>query len=304
MREPLQIDINEFFIHLVSERGLSENTVKAYQRDLESLTEFCDKLNITQWSDIDFHMARGFPSKLHQSGRSGRSIQRTLSAARTFFRYLGREERIDKNPFDGLRAPKSQKRLPVTLNTDEAVSLVNVETNEPIDFRDRACVELFYSSGLRVSELVALNIDSIDLTEAIAIVVGKGNKTRHLPVGAQALEAIKKWLIYREHLAHPHEKSLFVSARGKRLAVRSIQKRIELLSLRQGLNKHVSPHMLRHSFASHMLESSGNLRAVQELLGHADISTTQIYTHLDYQHLAAVYDRSHPRAKRAKKKPK
>ena len=298
----LQHDIEEFINHLASERGLSKNTRKAYQRDLNCLLDYCKQRSIKAWSEIDFRIARGFPARLYQSGQSGRSIQRSLSAARAFFRYLGREEKVENNPFDTLKSPKTKKGLPETLNTDEAVSLVTIEATEPIEFRDRAFLELFYSSGLRVSELAALNIESIDLIEGIAIVVGKGNKTRHVPVGRHAVEALTSWINHRSDLANPDEKALFISKRGSRLAVRSIQKRIEILSARQGLNKHVSPHMLRHSFASHMLESSGNLRAVQELLGHADISTTQIYTHLDYQHLASVYDRSHPRAQRNRKK--
>jgi integrase/recombinase XerC len=300
LTESIRQDIDLFIGHLKTERGLSPHTISAYQRDLHCLLEFVANAGITDWSDLDHRRARMFPAKLHQRGLSGRSIQRTLSAARALFRYLGRQANLQHNPFDGVKAPKAQKSLPATLNTDEVAALVDFDPATPLDFRDRAMLELVYSSGLRVSELASTNIDSINSTEQTIRVTGKGNKTRQLPVGRHAMSAIADWLRHRNRYAAADEKALFTSQKGQRLGIRSIQKRVDLWARRRGLAQHVHPHMLRHSFASHMLESSGDLRAVQELLGHADIATTQIYTHLDYQHLAEVYDRSHPRARRKK----
>ncbi len=291
-------DIDAFAIHLESERGLSPHTVSAYRRDIDKLGKFASSLEIDQWADLDHRRARLFPARLHQAQISGRSIQRTLSAARVFYRYLIREKRLQHNPFEGLRAPKSRKNLPHTLNTDEAAALVDFQTDTAIGIRDRAILELLYSSGLRVSELATLDLNQLDIAESIVTVTGKGRKTRRVPVGHHALEALRRWLATRSSLVDSGQTAVFTTLKGRRLSIRSIQVRLDYWARRRGLDKHVHPHMLRHSFASHLLESSGDLRAVQELLGHADISTTQIYTHLDYQHLARVYDSAHPRARK------
>jgi len=302
LKDTIRQDIEHFIGHLETERGLSPHTLNAYRQDLERLESFLKDAGIDDWRRLDARRARLFPARLHRLGRSGKSIQRSLSAARSLFRYLGRERRVSQNPFDGLKAPRSAKKLPQTLNTDEVGSLVEFATVEPIDYRDHAMLELVYSSGLRVSELASLDLGDINLPEAIVTVLGKGRKTRQVPIGRMAVVALEEWLKVRAGLTTSDQQGLFTTLKGSRLSVRSIQQRVELRARRQGLAKHVHPHMLRHSFASHLLESSGDLRAVQELLGHADIATTQIYTHLDYQHLAAVYDRAHPRARRKKRK--
>ena len=302
MREGAQREVSDFLRHLEFERRLSPNTVAAYTRDLAALTRFMEGSGIDCWRRLDPGRARLFPARLHQAGQSPRSVARCLSAARSFYRYGTRRGVFVHNPFDGIRAPKRERLLPKTLNTDEAGTLVEIKPLTDIEYRDRALLELVYSCGLRVSETTALDLGDIDLGEAILTTTGKGRKTRQVPVGRQALEALRDWLPRRERLAAAAEPAVFVSQRGRRLGVRAVQQRISGWAVRQGLDRHVHPHMLRHSFASHLLESSGDLRAVQELLGHSDISTTQIYTHLDYQHLAKVYDSAHPRARR--KKPK
>ncbi len=291
-------DVDAFLRHLADERRLSGHTVTAYRRDLDTLGDFADDRGIGEWSGIDHRAARAFPARLHQRGQAGRSIQRVLSAARSLYRYLLREHRVQLNPFDGVRAPKSPRPLPATLNADEAGQLVAIETRTDIDYRDRALLELVYSSGLRVSETAALNLADLDLAEHVVTTTGKGDKTRRVPVGRFAARAIRDWLSRRTAFVEADQPAVFTTLTGRRLSVRAIQKRVDLHARRQGLDRRVHPHMLRHSFASHLLESSGDLRAVQELLGHADISTTQIYTHLDYQHLADVYDKAHPRARK------
>jgi integrase/recombinase XerC len=291
-------DVLEFCRHLVSERALATHTVNAYRRDIELLQGFADNRDIEQWSDLDHRAARTYPARLHQAGYAGRSIQRALSSARALYRFLLRRQRVRHNPFDGVRAPKSSRELPDTLNVDEASQLVSINTLSDIDFRDRALLELVYSCGLRVAETAALDIVDIDLAERMLTTTGKGSKTRRVPIGRMAANALGEWLLRRTSLATPGETAVFTTLRGSRLGVRAIQKRVDLHGRRQGLPRHVHPHMLRHSFASHLLQSSGDLRAVQELLGHANIATTQIYTHLDYQHLASVYDKAHPRARK------
>ncbi|KAA3629067.1 MAG: tyrosine recombinase XerC [Proteobacteria bacterium] len=291
-------DVAAFVRHLESERRLSANTVTAYRRDIGRLADFADATRIDEWRGIDSRIARQFPARLHQAGQSGRSIARTLSAARALYRFLIREKRIQHNPFQGVRAPKSRRKLPRTLNTDEAEALVSFEASSDIDLRDRALLELVYSCGLRVSEVATLDISRIDLAENLVTVTGKGNKTRRLPVGRLAADAMRAWLARRLKLVEAGQPAVFTTLAGRRLSVRAIQKRVAHIARRVGLDRRVHPHMLRHSFASHLLESSGDLRAVQELLGHAYISTTQVYTHLDYQHLARVYDDAHPRARK------
>ena len=275
---------------------LSPHTQKAYQRDLNSLTEYCDVQDIEHWQDIDGRQIQSFIAWRHRQGIGGRSLQRNLSAVRAFYRYLIAQGIARQNPANGILAPKSARRLPKALDADQAAQLVEIDATEPLEIRDRAILELIYSSGLRLSELISLDLDSIDYADALITVTGKGKKTRTVPIGRHAIKALQAWLKVRADFCKAEEKAIFVSRRGVRISPRSVQQRLKQWAIKQGLPNHVHPHMLRHSFASHLLESSGDLRAVQELLGHADISTTQIYTHLDFQHLAKVYDEAHPRA--------
>jgi integrase/recombinase XerC len=279
---------------------LSEHTRKSYQRDLVVLLEFVNTQEINQWNELDGRQIRSFVAWRHRQGIGGRSLQRNLSATRAFYRYLIGEGVAQHNPAEGVQAPKSPKKLPKLLDVDQAAQLLEIDDKDPLAIRDKAILELMYSSGLRLSELVMLNIDSLDLADAMVTVVGKGKKTRAVPIGEQARKAIKQWLKIRDNMANDEEFAVFVSQRGNRISRRSIQQRLKLWAKKQGITNLVNPHMLRHSFASHLLESSGDLRAVQELLGHADISTTQVYTHLDFQHLANVYDDAHPRARKKK----
>ena len=292
----LEQDLEGFLRHLASERRLSSHTTNAYRRDLNHLARFVLDQGLTNWQQVSHPKARIYPARLHQAGLSGKSIQRKLSAARSFYRYLSRTNRSTVNPFDGIRAPKSPRRLPHTLNTDEAASLVDMTPTTDIEYRDHALLELMYSSGLRVSEAAQLNLHDLEFQQCLVELKGKGDKTRIVPFGRHAARALKAWIRRRQQLAASGEMAVFLNNRGTRLSIRSIQKRVEHWALSQGLPRHVHPHMLRHSFASHILESSGDLRAVQEMLGHSDLSTTQVYTHLDYQHLAKVYDKAHPRA--------
>jgi integrase/recombinase XerC len=279
---------------------LSEHTRSAYQRDLNHLQNFCDKQDIDKWIALDGRQVRGFIAWRHRQGAGGRSLQRNLSAIRSFYRYLIEEEKVKNNPAEGIIAPKTERKLPKVLDADQTVQLVEINEQDDLAIRDRAILELIYSSGLRLAELISLNMGDIDFGDRIITVTGKGKKMRSIPVGQHAIKAIDKWLKIRIKMVNENEVALFISNRGKRISPRSVQERLKQWAIKQGLPSHVHPHMLRHSFASHMLESSGDLRAVQELLGHADISTTQVYTHLDFQHLAQVYDKSHPRAHRKK----
>ncbi len=279
---------------------LSIHTRNAYQRDLDYLNNYCTKKAIETWSDLDGRQLRSFVAERHRQGIGGRSLQRNLSAVRSFYRYLIKEEKVKNNPAEGIVAPKSPRKLPKVLDADQTAQLVEIDDKEPLAVRDRAMLELIYSSGLRLAELISLNLNDIDFSDRILTVTGKGNKTRSVPVGKHAIKAIKNWLKIRLAMTNHSEQALFISSRGKRISPRSVQDRLKQWAIKQGLPNHVHPHMLRHSFASHLLESSGDLRAVQELLGHADISTTQVYTHLDFQHLAQVYDKTHPRAHRKK----
>ncbi|MFT5397128.1 MAG: integrase/recombinase XerC [Gammaproteobacteria bacterium] len=279
---------------------LSEHTRSAYQRDLAYLLEFCDKQEINKWSDLDGRQVRGFVASRHRQGIGGRSLQRNLSAIRSFYRYLLDEAKVKNNPAEGIIAPKTPRKLPNVLDADQTVQLVEIDDQDALAVRDRAMLELIYSSGLRLAELISINMGDIDFSDRVLTVTGKGKKMRSVPVGKHAIQAIKNWLKIRQSMVNENENALFISQRGKRISPRSVQERLKQWAIKQGLPSHVHPHMLRHSFASHMLESSGDLRAVQELLGHADISTTQVYTHLDFQHLAQVYDKSHPRAHRKK----
>ncbi len=279
---------------------LSEHTRKSYQRDLMVLLEFVNAQEVHQWNELDGRQIRSFVAWRHRQGIGGRSLQRNLSATRAFYRYLIGEGVAQHNPAEGVQAPKSPQKLPKLLDVDQAAKLLEIDAKDTLAIRDRAILELMYSSGLRLSELVMLDLVSLDLADAVVTVVGKGNKTRAIPIGKQARKAIKQWLNIRDKMANNEELAVFVSQRGNRISRRSIQQRLSQWAIKQGITSHVNPHMLRHSFASHLLESSGDLRAVQELLGHADISTTQVYTHLDFQHLANVYDDAHPRAHKKK----
>lgn len=282
------------FLHF--ERGLSEHTRHNYQRDIERLLQtHADQLNTLTPQDIRRQIAG-----LNSQGLHGRSIARILSSWRGFYRYLVLHKDFPANPVTGLRAPKAPKSLPHALSIEQTVKLVEIEDTTPIAIRDRAMLELFYSSGLRLSELVNLNLAHLDLQQALITVTGKGNKTRMVPLGSKAVSALNAWLSSRAvWLVHrPAETAVFVSQQGRRISDRAVQQRLNHWVSQQGLQQHVHPHMLRHSFASHVLQSSGDLRAVQEMLGHANISTTQVYTHLDFQHLSKIYDAAHPRARK------
>lgn len=285
----------EFEHHLQVEKRLSPHTLEAYQRDLSRLQQFCIATGVPL-TDLRHHHLRQCLAQLHRSGLQPRSLQRWLSAVRTFFQYCLKRHWLTLNPCTGLQAPKAGKPLPKALDVDQAIQFVEVQGSDFIALRDRACLELFYSSGLRLSELVSLDWKDVDLRHAELRVTGKGSKTRELPIGRPAIAALRAWQAAQQQSCG-EVSAIFTGSSGKRLHPRSIQARFEKLSVSQGTDQPVHPHMLRHSFASHLLESSGDLRAVQELLGHANLSTTQVYTHLDFQHLAKVYDAAHPRAK-------
>lgn len=290
--------VDKFLKHLALERRLSPRTIDAYSRDLDDFKRWHPEH--TSWNKIRQVDVRHYAAQRHRSGLSAKTLQRRLAALRSFYRFLNRENLTHHNPAIGVRAPKVKRKLPTTLDVDQLGQLLELPGNEPLDLRDQAIMELLYSSGLRLAELVSTDLQNLDLADAMLEVTGKGNKTRRLPIGRKALHALQQWLTVRPQLSKKDEQALFVSQRGTRLSARSVQSRLKLRALQQGATQHVHPHLMRHSFASHILESSGDLRAVQELLGHADISTTQIYTHLDFQHLAQVYDQAHPRARKKK----
>ena len=294
--------IDAFIRHLEFERRLSKETCKHYRRDIDALQSWCDEAGIDGWSGLDSEHIRNFSATCFRRGLSARSIQRRLSAARTFFRYLLREKHVSRNPVQSVSAPKGRKRLPENLDADRMARLLEIPGDGLLVDRDRAILELLYSSGLRLAELTDLNVGDVDMQDATVRVTGKGNKDRIVPVGSRALQALSRWQVSRGTLAGADEPALFVSNRGTRLSRRSVQARVDHWARRQGIDSKVYPHLFRHSFATHLLESSHDLRGVQELLGHANISTTQVYTHLDFQHLAQIYDKTHPRA-RARKKP-
>lgn len=281
-------------------QNLSPHTRAGYQRDLKHLLEYCRSQGIKSWQKLDGRQMRTFVAWRHRKGIGGKSLQRNLSAIRKFYRYLVEQGLARQNPANGILAPKSSRKLPKALDVDQTAQLMNIEGDDQLVLRDKAMLELLYSSGLRLSELINLNIEDLDLRDATVTVLGKGRKTRKVPVGSHAILALKQWFNVRRDLIKNEESAVFVTKQGKRLGQRSLQQRLKQWAIRQGIPGNVHPHMLRHSFASHLLESSGDLRAVQELLGHADISTTQVYTHLDFQHLARVYDKAHPRAQRKK----
>jgi integrase/recombinase XerC len=284
--------------HLMHERRLSAHTTKNYQRDITALLSFAGD---TPPAKLNAHDIRRAIAQLHGRGLDGRSIARMLSAWRGFYHYLARDHGCAQNPCIGIRAPKSAKRLPDALSPDDARQLVEVEDTDALAVRDRAMLELFYSSGLRLAELTSLAPEDVNFADATVRVTGKGGKTRIIPVGSHAATALNAWLEQRAALPGVDAQALFVNRQGRRLGPRAIQSRVQQRGLRQGIAGRVHPHMLRHSFASHVLQSSSDLRAVQEMLGHSSISTTQVYTQLDFQHLAKIYDAAHPRAKRKDK---
>ncbi|MCL6272165.1 tyrosine recombinase XerC [Sansalvadorimonas sp. 2012CJ34-2] len=281
--------------YLKYERNLSANTCKAYQKDLERLQSHLDDLTWDQLKESDVRRVLGH---LRMGGLGARSLHRWLSSVRSFYDFMMREGFTKDNPAYGLQGPKRDKLLPKAIDADQMASMLDVAGNGPLAARDHAMMELFYSAGLRLSELVGLDLVDLDLAAGEVRVLGKGNKQRIAPVGSKARDALKVWLKARNTLAKENEQAVFVSRNGHRISNRQVQVRVKEWGKRHGVDTPIHPHMLRHSFASHLLESSGELRAVQELLGHSDISTTQVYTHLDFQHLASVYDKAHPRAKK------
>ena len=291
------MSIDGYLGHLQVERHMSPHTLDGYRRDLEALSAWAQAQGLDDMVALKEPDIRAFVAAEHRRGLSPKSLQRRLSAVRSHFQWLLKHGRIPANPAAGVRAPKAPRKLPQVLDADEAKALVEVSTDTPLGLRDRAMLELFYSSGLRVSELCGLRWHDLQLDDGLVAVHGKGGKQRIVPVGSHACNALREW---RMDAAAADDAPVFPGRGGKPIGARAVQIRMRQLARRQGLFKRVHPHLLRHSFASHVLESSGDLRGVQELLGHADISTTQIYTHLDFGHLAKVYDAAHPRAKRRK----
>ena len=289
-------DIKEYLIFVSEVKNLSKNTTDAYERDLNKLARFTESLNISDYSEINNEVCSAWIGNLYSLDNNPRSIQRHLSSAKGFFRFLKKNNLIDSSPFELISAPKSPKNLPEVLSPENVEQLLNFKPSNLIEIRDMAIVELMYSSGLRVSETVNINMSDFEEDMAFLRVLGKGAKTRLVPLGKFAVNAIKNWLIEREKI-HKNDDALFLNSKGTRLSVRSVQLGLKKMAIKQGLPP-IHPHMLRHSFATHMLESSGDLRTVQELLGHSSLSTTQIYTKLDYQHLVKIYDQAHPRAKK------
>ena len=292
---PNQELLEGYLAWLRNEKQYSELTAENYARDLGHLFRLAAD---TPLPELKIHHIRRFISQLHSKGLGGRSLARMLSAWRGFFTYLVRDHGVADNPCIGLRAPKSPRTLPQALSPDEATRIVDLPTDTTEAVRDKAIFELFYSSGLRLAELVYLDPAQLDLSTGEVRVVGKGGKTRIVPLGAYAISALQAWLAVRGQLAKPGEAALFVGRHGLRISPRAVQLRMKQWGIRQGITSNVHPHLLRHSFATHILQSSGDLRAIQEMLGHASISSTQVYTHLDFQYLSKIYDAAHPRAKK------
>lgn len=291
--------IKDYLGHLEHERRLSPHTLAAYGRDLRRLAGWlAENEALSDLSRLAQHQVRAYLAWRRRNGVEGKTVARELAALRGLYAYLRREGRVDHDPAQGVRVPKSGRSLPVVLEPDQLAGLLDQTEADPLAIRDKAIIELFYSSGLRLSELVGANMCDLDLAEGLIEVVGKGAKARRVPVGSKARSALAAWLMVRGQFGDVEQSALFLSRRGRRIHRRTVQKRLERWAFAKGAGRHVHPHMLRHSCASHLLESSSDLRAVQELLGHADIATTQIYTHLDFQYLADIYDRAHPRAKK------
>jgi len=299
MHPDAELMLADFFKQLTVEVRASEHTIKSYQRDIKQLSRYCTDKAIAQWADLKHTDIRSHIAGRHRKGLSSKSLQRELSAIRSFYNYLLKKGQADVNPAQHIQAPKQARKLPKTLDVDQLTGLLEAGASSQLEIRDLAMFELFYSSGLRLSELSALDLSDLDLSDStLTVRKGKGGKSRILPVGSKAVTALENWLLLRAVKTPAAESALFVSTRGTRLGQRSIELRLEQWCIKKGIAEHMHPHMLRHSFASHLLESSQDLRAIQELLGHSNISTTQIYTHLDFQHLAEIYDKAHPRAKK------
>lgn len=296
----LQKDIQVYLSYLESVKQYSQHTLSGYKRDLQKLSKYLSDQEIDKWKLVKEHDLRTFVNSERRRGLSPRSIQRILSSCRTFFEFLLTEGQIKLSPAQNISSPKLAQLLPKAMDADLVQKLLDFKAKGMIEVRDKALAELLYSSGLRLSEICKLNMEDLDTKERTCVVSGKGNKTRIVPVGKKAIQAIRDWFMYRSELKQSKATStnaIFLNNKGNRISPRSIQLRLEKLCLMRGLPG-INPHMLRHSFASHVLESSGDLRAVQEMLGHSDIGTTQIYTKLDFQHLSKVYDKAHPRAKK------
>jgi len=295
-------EIGQFLQKLQTQKHYSPHTLDGYARDLSQFARYLASQAVHDWQQVDDRLIRQFIAQRHRTGIKPRSLQRELSSLRSFFNFLIQEHGLKNNPAKQVKAPKTDRKLPITLDVDQMQRFLHITATDPVAVRDKAILELFYSSGLRLAELLALNLTDIDLHDGLVQVLGKGRKMRRVPVGKFARTAVREYLQQRAEFGGGDSPALFLSQHGKRLSPRSVQQRMRHWAQQQGLETHVHPHMLRHSFASHLLESSGDLRAVQELLGHSDIATTQIYTHLDFQHLAKVYDAAHPRAKKTSQK--
>jgi len=292
-------DIDAFIQFLKVEKRASEHTLSNYQRDLRYFRQFCQTLALENWQQVQHEHVQNYIAQRHREGIGSRSLQRMLASIRSFYRFLMARQQCGHNPAKNIKAPRQNKLLPETLDIDQITALLEASPDSVLEIRDLAMFELFYSSGLRLSELAQLNLEDIDLDSGqLRVRQGKGDKARDLPIGKKAVQAIRRWLECRFESA---DSAVFISAKGKRLGQRSIQLRLDRWCKKHGLEQHVHPHMLRHSFASHLLESSQDIRAVQELLGHQNISTTQVYTHLDFQYLSKIYDQAHPRAHKKSK---
>lgn len=297
-----ETDIQAFLDYLQFERRYSQHTWENYQRDLLQFSQWLSKnTELKSLNEVAEFLVRQWISQLHREGLKSRSLQRKLSSLRSYYQYQIKHKHISLNPAIDVRAPRDSKPLPKTLDIEQVTQLLNIEGDDFISVRDKAIIELFYSSGLRLAELAGLQMADIDLKAALVTVIGKGNKTRIIPIGAKAIEALTNWLTHRAVANRRQVDDLFLSRQGTAISHRNIQLRMNHWQKKQGITQSIHPHKLRHSFASHLLQSSGDLRAVQEFLGHSDISSTQVYTHLDYQHLASVYDKAHPRARSKKK---
>ncbi|MDH2997073.1 tyrosine recombinase XerC [Pasteurellaceae bacterium LFhippo2] len=281
------------------EKQASPHTLSNYQRQLKAVTEMLTQAGVVSWQDIDASTVRWILSQSHKQGLSAKSIGLRLVALRQFLDFLVKQGKLTVNPTIGIKSPKASKHLPKNIDAEQVAQLLNIESNQPLDLRDIAMMELMYSSGLRLSELQGLDLGDMDLNSCEVKILGKGNKERIVPIGSKALQAMHNWLAVRTEFK-PQDNAVFLNQRGGRLSHRSIQLAMKKWGQKQQLETHLHPHKLRHSFATHMLEASADLRAVQELLGHSSLSTTQIYTHLDFQHLAKIYDSAHPRARRKK----
>ena len=296
---PLQRAVDNYLRYLKVERQLSPHTLLNYGRQLAALIALAAEMKLASWQACDAATVRAFAVRSRRAGLGPSSLALRLSALRSFFDWLVSQGELKANPAKGISTPKAPRHLPKNIDVDDVNRLLDIDINDPLAVRDRTMLEVMYGAGLRLSELVNIDCKHLDLAGGEVWVIGKGSKERRLPMGRSAVQWLEHWLNLRE-LFGPDDDALFLSKLGKRISARNVQKRFAEWGIRQGLNSHVHPHKLRHSFATHMLESSGDLRAVQELLGHANLSTTQIYTHLDFQHLASVYDAAHPRAKRGK----